>query len=116
MHNVQALGFTDIGASVAIGRVREAYALAENHFDFSTLVWLCHNPTAASDPSRIQMYIETFGEEFAFVLYEWYISQGTLARLILVVMVDDRLARPRSRTFDAGRGLRRSCDPVFRHV
>ena len=50
--------------------------LAEHHTDFPTLVFLCHHPIAGSGPERIQTYIERFGEEFAFVLYQWYIEQG----------------------------------------
>jgi len=61
---------------VAIDRIREAYDLAENHYDLPTLVWLCHDPVAGSGQARIQRYIERFGEEFAFILYEWYIQQG----------------------------------------
>jgi len=64
---------------VAIDRAREAYALAETHFDLPTLVWLCDDPIAGSGPARLQTYIERFGEEFAFVLYEWYIQQGMLS-------------------------------------
>lgn len=60
-----------------------AYALAERHEDFETLVWLCHLdiPLAKRDArqgvERVQQYIERFGREFAFVLYQWYIDQGT---------------------------------------
>ena len=31
---------------------------------------------------ELQSYIERFGEEFAFVLYQWYIDQGTLSEFI----------------------------------
>lgn len=50
--------------------------MAENHYDLPTLVWLCHDPVAGSGPARIQRYIEQFGAEFAFILYEWYIQEG----------------------------------------
>ena len=56
-----------------IGRVDEAYALAEHHRDFETLVMLCHDPKAGRP--KVQAYIETFGEDFAFVLYLWYIEK-----------------------------------------
>ena len=56
----------------------EAYDLAENHSDFPTLVYLCHDPVAGKGSAQIQIYIERFGEEFAFVLYQWYIDQGEL--------------------------------------
>lgn len=63
---------------VDIDRVQEAYALAEHHRDFPTLVYLCQNPVSAgtSGPARIQSFIEKFGSQFAFVLYQWYIDQG----------------------------------------
>lgn len=61
---------------VDIDRVTEAYELAQHHRDFPTLVYLCHNPVSSQGPARIEAYIETFGKEFAFVLYQWYIDQG----------------------------------------
>ncbi|OCF44072.1 hypothetical protein I317_02025 [Kwoniella heveanensis CBS 569] len=67
---------------VGIDRVSEAYELAENHTDFLTLVVLCHDPQAGSNPARLQTYIERFGEEFAFVLYQWYIDQGQAYELL----------------------------------
>ena len=62
--------------AVDIDRVPEAYALAEHHNDFETLIWLCNHPDASEGPSRLQAYIEKFGEDFAFVLYQWYIDHG----------------------------------------
>jgi nuclear pore complex protein Nup133 len=61
---------------VGIDQVARAYELAEHHRDFPTLVFLCHDSVASSGQSRIERYIEIFGEEFAFVLYQWYIDQG----------------------------------------
>ncbi|WWC58351.1 uncharacterized protein I303_100891 [Kwoniella dejecticola CBS 10117] len=66
---------------VAIDRLSEAYELAENHTDYSTLVALCHTQTGP-DTARLQRYIERFGEEFAFVLYQWYIDQGQAYELL----------------------------------
>jgi nuclear pore complex protein Nup133 len=64
---------------VSIDRVSQAYALAEHHNDYETLVWLCHvQMGGGSGVVRLQEYIERFGEEFAFVLYQWYINQGKL--------------------------------------
>ena len=63
---------------MAIDRIAEAYQLAEHHNDFETLVWLCHAPRAQQGQSRIRSYIEKFKEEFAFVLYQYYIEQGQL--------------------------------------
>lgn len=57
-------------------RASQAYKLAEHHYDFETLVWLCNHPTAGSGTAKLQEYIERFGEDFAFVLYQWYIDQG----------------------------------------
>lgn len=71
---------------VEIDRVSHAYDLAEHHRDYETLVWLCHAPGISQDQkskhgsgtgtARLQGYIERFGQEFAFVLYQWYIDQG----------------------------------------
>lgn len=67
---------------VAVDRVSQAYDLAEHHNDYDTLVWLCHEPAAAASGKggvvRLQEYIERFEEQFAFVLYQWYIDQGKL--------------------------------------
>ncbi|WVO24839.1 uncharacterized protein IAS62_006218 [Cryptococcus decagattii] len=63
---------------VSVDRISEAYELAEHHHDFPTLVMLCNDPIAGQGKgdSRIQVYIEKFGEDFAFELYRWYIDQG----------------------------------------
>jgi nuclear pore complex protein Nup133 len=46
-------------------------------------VYLCHHPKAGSaGPANIQRYIEKFGAEFAFVLYQWYIDEGQVAALL----------------------------------
>ncbi|WWC86014.1 uncharacterized protein L201_000885 [Kwoniella dendrophila CBS 6074] len=66
---------------VGIDRLAEAYELAENHTDYLTLVILCHGQ-AGPDTARLQTYIERFGEEFAFVLYQWYIDQGQAYELL----------------------------------
>jgi len=62
---------------VEIDRIANAYNLAEHHQDWETLVWLCHHPLAGRGPTEVQKYIELYGEEFAFVLYQWYIDNGT---------------------------------------
>jgi hypothetical protein len=66
--------------AVAIDRISHAYDLAEHHNDYETLVWLANHPVAgaAGGVVKLQEYIERFGEEFAFVLYQWYIDQGEL--------------------------------------
>ncbi|ODO05027.1 hypothetical protein I350_05639 [Cryptococcus amylolentus CBS 6273] len=69
---------------VAIDRIAEAFELAEHHRDFPTLVVLSNDPQAAQGrgEARIQIYIERFGEEFAFELYRWYIAQGQAYQLL----------------------------------
>jgi hypothetical protein len=62
--------------AVEIDRVANAYNLAEHHQDWETLVWLCHHAIAGRGPTEVQKYIELYGEEFAFVLYQWYIDNG----------------------------------------
>lgn len=51
----------------------EAYSLAEQFRDFPTLVYLCES---SADGVRVQGYIERFGNDFAFELYQWYIQNG----------------------------------------
>ncbi|GFZ42387.1 hypothetical protein JCM24511_00102, partial [Saitozyma sp. JCM 24511] len=67
---------------VSIDRIEPAYELAEHHRDFPTLVWLCHDAVAGAGAARLQGYIEKFGEEFAFVLYQWYIDQRQFHALL----------------------------------
>lgn len=57
-----------------IDRVDKAYALAERFRDFPTLVYLCES--SPDGQIRIQGYIERFGSDFAFELYEWFIERG----------------------------------------
>ena len=66
---------------VEFDRVGKAYELAEHHRDFETLVWLCHSKlplerNAEPGNIRLEKYVEKWGEDFAFVLYQWYIDQG----------------------------------------
>lgn len=69
---------------VDIDRVDEAYDLAEHHRDFPTLVYLCNHPVASrgKGKAKLEEYIELFGAELAFVLYQWYIDQGDLHTLL----------------------------------
>jgi nuclear pore complex protein Nup133 len=50
--------------------------LAEHHYDWESLVFLCHHPRVGRGGAQIQKYIERHGEQFAFVLYQWYIDNG----------------------------------------
>nr|ODN90385.1 hypothetical protein L204_05990 [Cryptococcus depauperatus CBS 7855] len=63
---------------VSVDRISEAFELAEHHRDFPTLVVLCQNPVASKGKGNnyIQNYIEKFGEDFAFELYQWFIDQA----------------------------------------
>lgn len=70
---------TEADSVVDIDRIANAYNLAEHHQDWETLVWLCHHPLAGRGPTEVQKYIELYGEEFAFVLYQWYIDNGTIS-------------------------------------
>ncbi|GMK59789.1 hypothetical protein CspeluHIS016_0900060 [Cutaneotrichosporon spelunceum] len=63
----------------AIGRVEEAYSLAEQFRDYSTLVYLCEK---SGDDGRTQAYIERFGNDFTFELYQWYIDQRQYYELL----------------------------------
>ncbi|WVQ78640.1 hypothetical protein IAT38_000727 [Cryptococcus sp. DSM 104549] len=65
---------------VGIDRLSEAFELAEHHRDFPTLVSLSND--SSNGAARLQTYIEKFGEEFAFVLYQWYIDQGETYTLL----------------------------------
>ncbi|TXT07474.1 hypothetical protein VHUM_03194 [Vanrija humicola] len=67
---------------VDIDRVDAAYELAEHHRDFPTLVYLCQNPASSAGPGRVEQYIERFGKDFAFVLYQWYIDNGQVYTLL----------------------------------
>ncbi len=58
-----------------IDRADQAYELAEQFRDFPTLVYLCEK---SGDAGRTQAYIERFGNDFAFELYQWYIDQREL--------------------------------------
>jgi nuclear pore complex protein Nup133 len=73
----QSLAWLLLTRPVDIDRINEAYDLADHHSDFPSLVYLCHHPRAGKGQVRIQEYIEKFGEDFAFVLYQWYIDHGT---------------------------------------
>lgn len=45
-------------------------------------MYLTHNPASSDGPARIETYIEKYGRDFAFVLYQWYIDQGQLYDLL----------------------------------
>lgn len=83
---------------LAIGRADRAFALAEHHRDFHTLVELCFADAheekedakriklmQAPPPAavvRVEAYLDTYGMDFANELYQHYIRHGALRRLM----------------------------------
>lgn len=65
-----------IPAVASVGRADAAFELAEEHHAFDTLVPLIFD-YAPSPQDRVQYYLTIFGPAFGFVLFEWYIKQGT---------------------------------------
>ncbi|RUO96661.1 hypothetical protein BC936DRAFT_141655 [Jimgerdemannia flammicorona] len=61
---------------VPIGRTESAFQLAEQFGDFKSLVELSSGLAQAPSRARIQYYIGKFREEFAYVLFAWYIEKG----------------------------------------
>lgn len=59
-----------------ISRTENAFQLAERYLDFRSLVELSVGLQPAGSRARIQYYIGKFKEEFAYVLFEWYIEKG----------------------------------------
>ncbi|SNX83851.1 uncharacterized protein MEPE_02559 [Melanopsichium pennsylvanicum] len=59
---------------VGIGRSDKAFTLAEQYRDFRTLVELCNEASLRSE-ARMDRYLETYRESFAFELYSFYIEQ-----------------------------------------
>jgi len=70
-----------------VGFAKEAFKLAEDYQDFSSLVALCHRqsvfpPQDNPEYSRIQGYIERYKEDFTTELYQWYIQHGELRTML----------------------------------
>lgn len=70
---------------VEIDRVDEAYSLAEQFRDYPTLVYLCES---SGDSARTQAYIERFGNDFAFELYQWYIERRELVYPVFQLTIE----------------------------
>ncbi|ORY72608.1 methyltransferase type 11 [Leucosporidium creatinivorum] len=66
---------------VTVGKVNQAYELAERHRDFRALVELCNHPQHGS-LQRIQFFMDKYREEFAFSLYQFYIEKDQLRVLL----------------------------------
>ncbi|KAK4058799.1 hypothetical protein OIO90_000245 [Microbotryomycetes sp. JL221] len=60
---------------VQIGKITEAYDLAERHQDFKVLVQLCNHSKHGSS-KRIEYFLNKYQELFAFDLFEFYIDNG----------------------------------------
>lgn len=82
---------------LTIGRADKAFALAEQHRDFRTLVELCFADQVVEDETkrirlmhprqdpadvRVEHYLNTYGMAFASELYEYYIRHGALRRFL----------------------------------
>ncbi|KAI5479591.1 nuclear pore complex protein Nup133 [Pseudohyphozyma bogoriensis] len=74
---------------VSIGKVTNAYDLAERYRDFRSLVELCNDGQHGS-PGRIRLFMQKYSEEFAFALYHFYVEKGQLR----VLMEQDDEYRP----------------------
>ena len=54
-----------------------AYGMAEHHHQYAVLVEFSTDPVVGSR-SKIEQYVEKYGEPFASVLYARYVDRGTL--------------------------------------
>lgn len=78
-----ALRPTVIQALVQIGKIAEAYALAEKHrhFEYRTLVELVSHPTYGS-PDKVRRYLDLYRDGFAFALYQYLVEKGQVRALL----------------------------------
>lgn len=58
-----------------------AFELGERHGDFESLVRLANDPAHGSS-ARISAYLDRYGREFAFPLYEYYLAERKLRTLL----------------------------------
>ncbi|GAA6006390.1 uncharacterized protein JCM10292_002672 [Rhodotorula paludigena] len=66
---------------VAVNKVDAAFELGERHHDFVSLVHFSNDPTHGS-AARIRRYLDRYGKDFAFPLYQFYLDQGKLRTLL----------------------------------
>ncbi|GAA5931821.1 Nup133p [Sporobolomyces koalae] len=66
---------------VAVGRVSAAFELAERHEDFRSLVQLATDSQHGSI-ARVRLFLDKYGQSFAFPLYELYLEQGQVRTLL----------------------------------
>ncbi|CAD6883901.1 unnamed protein product [Tilletia caries] len=69
---------------VQIGRQDKAFQLAERHADYQTLTKLCQEASGGALKDRASRYVQTYGESFAFELYQWHIEHDRTKDLLLL--------------------------------
>jgi len=67
---------------VDIGRSDRSFHLAEKHKDFRVLTQLCCSLKGSKQAIRIRSYLEKYKRAFAFGLYNYYIQEGMLTKLL----------------------------------
>ncbi|GAA5905117.1 Nup133p [Sporobolomyces salmoneus] len=66
---------------VSIEKISAAFELAERHSDFRSLVELSTDLRHGSLP-KVRSFLDKYGKEFAFPLYEYYLEQGQTRSLL----------------------------------
>lgn len=69
---------------VTCDRSDRAFYLAEKHKDYQVLTTLCSTLHGTAQDSRIRSYLDKYGASFAFELYQYYIREGQLTKLLEV--------------------------------
>lgn len=64
-----------------MGRANPAFALAEQHRDFRTLMSLCQEPSIGSS-AKTHHYIQKFGSSTAFALYDLFVERSEFPALL----------------------------------
>lgn len=67
---------------VDIGRSERAFSLAEKHKDFAVLTQLCCAMQGNNRAVRTRSYLDKYQDAFAFALYDYYVQQGWLTKLL----------------------------------
>ncbi|KAE8227331.1 hypothetical protein CF319_g181 [Tilletia indica] len=69
---------------VHTGRQDRAFQLAERHGDYQTLTKLCQEASGGAMKDRAAQYVQTYGQNFAFELYQWHIEHDRTRDLLLL--------------------------------
>ncbi|KAK0537883.1 hypothetical protein OC842_001483 [Tilletia horrida] len=69
---------------VMIGRQDKAFQLGERHADYQTLTKLCQEAPGGALTERAAKYVQTFGQDFAFELYQWHIEHERVRDLLVL--------------------------------